>query len=82
MHDADEAGGASQMCRVPGKLHDRICRRMEKQGAAFPLVGVDQGIPFSWAGKYQMVIIYIQNTFPLRVDPQFIEKRLAQLSKT
>ena len=65
------------MHRVPGKLHDRICRRMEKQGAEFPLVGVDQGIQFSWTGKYQMVILYIQNTFPLCVDPQFIGKRLA-----
>ena len=65
------------MRRVPGKLHDRIRRRMEKQGVKFPLIGVDQGIQFSWTGKYQMVIIYIQNTFPLCVDPQFIGKRLA-----
>lgn len=69
MHDADKTGSASQMRRVPGKLHDRIRRRMEKQGVKFPLIGVDQGIQFSWTGKYQMVIIYIQNTFPLCVDP-------------
>ena len=56
MHDADEAGSASHMRRVPGKLHDSFRYSIEKQRIQFLLVAVDQGVQFARAGKYQMII--------------------------
>ena len=77
VHDADEAGGASHMRRIPGKLHDSLCHGMEEQGIQFLLVAVDQGVQLAWAGKYQMIVIDIQHMLVLRIDPQFIGQRLA-----
>ncbi len=69
VHDADEAGGASHMRRIPGKLHDSSRHGMEKPRIQFFLVTVDQGVQLAWAGEYQMIIIDIQHIPVLRIDP-------------
>ena len=50
---------------------------MEKQGIQFFLIAIDQGIQFTGAGKYDVVVINIQYMLILGVDPKLIGQCLA-----